>query len=132
MHKPHLFHQVMISFYNLQSVVLTELEAETTYQIEVAAYTIKGDGARSVPVLAKTLAKVPDAPYISSTKPVSTPGTGLTIKWRTSVSNVLSYKLRYGKSLQRLRGRDPPVKMKEMVFLPQTKEHPFRDLSKWM
>ena len=132
MHEPHLFHQVMISFYNLQSVVLTELEAETTYQIEVAAYTIKGDGARSVPVLAKTSAKVPDAPYISSTKPVSTPSTGLTIKWRTSVSNVLSYKLRYGKSLQRLRGRDPPVKMKEMVFLPQTKEHPFRDLSKWM
>ena len=130
MHKRHLFYQVMIWFYNLQSVVLTELEAETTYQIEVAAYTIKGDGARSVPVLAKTLAKVPDAPYISSTKPVSTPSTGLTIKWRTSVSILLSYKLRYGKSLQRLRGRDPPVKMKEMVFLPQTKEHPFRDLSK--
>ena len=130
MHKPHWFLQVMFSFYNLQSVVLTELEAETTYQIEVASYTIKRDGARSVPVLAKTLAKVPDAPYISSTKPVSTPSTGLTIKWRTSVSILLSYKLRYGKSLQRLRGRDPPVKMKEMVFLPQTKEHPFRDLSK--
>ncbi|XP_020616069.1 receptor-type tyrosine-protein phosphatase delta-like [Orbicella faveolata] len=111
------------------SVVLTELEAETTYQIEVAAYTVKGDGARSVPVLAKTLAKAPDAPYIFSTKPISTPSTGLTIKWRTSVSNVLSYKLRYGKSLQRLRGRDPPVKMKEMTFLPQTKEHPFRDLN---
>ena len=132
MRKPLLVLSVIFSFYNRQSLVLTELESETTYHIEVAAYTRKGDGARSVPALAKTLAKVPDAPYIFSTKPISTPSTGLTIRWRTPVRNVLSYKLRYGKSLERVRGRDPPVKMKEMSFLPQTREHPFSDLRKWL
>lgn len=115
---------------NQQSVVLTELEAETTYQIEVAAYTIKGDGARSVPALAKTLAKLPDAPYVFSSDPASSSNEGVTIKWRTSVRNVITYKLRYGKSLQRLRQRDQAsLKMKEMTFLPRTKEHLFRDLS---
>ena len=100
------------------------------YQIEVAAYTIKGDGARSVPAFAKTFAKLPDAPYVFSSNPPSSSNKGVTIKWRTSVSNVLSYKLRYGKSLQRLRARDQGrLKMKEMTFLPRTKEHLFRDLS---
>ncbi|KAJ7372549.1 hypothetical protein OS493_019058 [Desmophyllum pertusum] len=115
---------------NTLIVILTELASETTYQIEVAAYTIKGDGARSVPAFAKTLAKPPDAPFVTRSKPSSS-SADVTIKWRTLVSNVLSYKLRYGKSLQRLRQRDQAsLKMKEMTFLPSTKHHLFRELDR--
>lgn len=38
----------------LQEMVLTDLQAETTYSVAVAAYTTKGDGARSKPKLVST------------------------------------------------------------------------------
>lgn len=37
-----------------QEMIITELQAETTYSVTVAAYTTKGDGARSKPKLATT------------------------------------------------------------------------------
>lgn len=37
-----------------QELVLTDLHAETTYSVTVAAYTTKGDGARSKPKLVTT------------------------------------------------------------------------------
>ena len=122
---------IVFFFSNQQFLILTELEPETTYVIDVAAYSNKGDGERSVSVLAKTFPKPPDAPFVIGTKRPSSSGTEVLIKWRTSASDILSYKLRYGKSLHLLRGRDhSKVKLKEMTFLPQTKEHLFRDLGK--
>lgn len=38
----------------LQEMIITELQAETTYSVTVAAYTTKGDGARSKPKLITT------------------------------------------------------------------------------
>lgn len=35
-------------------MVLTDLQADTTYSVTVAAYTTKGDGARSKPKLITT------------------------------------------------------------------------------
>lgn len=35
-------------------MIITELQAETTYSVTVAAYTTKGDGARSKPKLITT------------------------------------------------------------------------------
>ena len=110
-----------------QDVELNDLQPSTTYQITVAAYTIKGDGASSVPAFAKTLAKLPDPPHIFQ-RPSSSDE--VIIRWRTLATGVESYKLRYGKSLQRLRGRDQAsLKMKEMTFLPRTMNHAFRELS---
>jgi len=113
-----------------QEVVLTDLQPDTTYQIKVAAYTIKGDGASSVPVFAKTLAKRPDPPHVFA-RP--SPSTEVMIRWRTLASDVVSYKLRYGKSLQRLRARDQgKLKMKEMTFLPRTNSHVFKGLGEFL
>lgn len=39
---------------SLQEMIITELQAETTYSVTVAAYTTKGDGARSKPKLMTT------------------------------------------------------------------------------
>lgn len=36
-------------------MVLTDLQAETTYSVTVAAYTTKGDGARSKPKVVTTM-----------------------------------------------------------------------------
>lgn len=35
-------------------MIITDLQAETTYSVTVAAYTTKGDGARSKPKLITT------------------------------------------------------------------------------
>lgn len=39
---------------SLQEMIITELQAETTYSVTVGAYTTKGDGARSKPKLITT------------------------------------------------------------------------------
>lgn len=36
-------------------MILTDLQAETTYSVTVAAYTTKGDGARSKPKVVTTM-----------------------------------------------------------------------------
>ncbi|KAJ8382903.1 hypothetical protein SKAU_G00036810 [Synaphobranchus kaupii] len=45
-------------------MIVTELQAETTYSVAVAAYTTKGDGARSKPKLVTTTAAVPERPRL--------------------------------------------------------------------
>lgn len=111
------------------SLMLTKLDPDSTYEIEVSAYSNKGDGERSISVLAKTLPKPPDAPYVTGEAHSSSLGTNVTIKWFTAAPNILSYRLRYGKSLHNLRGRDhSKVKLKEMPFPPQTKKHLFKEL----
>lgn len=112
-----------------QSLMLTKLDPDSTYEIEVSAYSNKGDGEKSISVLAKTLPKPPDAPYVTGEALSSSSGTNVTIKWFTAAPNILSYRLRYGKSLHNLRGRDhSKVKLKEMPFPPKTKQHSFKEL----
>lgn len=41
--------------YFLQEMILSDLQAETTYSVTVAAYTTKGDGARSKPKVVTTM-----------------------------------------------------------------------------
>lgn len=40
--------------FSSQEMIITDLQAETTYSVTVAAYTTKGDGARSKPKLITT------------------------------------------------------------------------------
>lgn len=107
-------------------LVLTKLDPDTTYHIKVAAYTVKGDGPGSIPQEAKTFPKLPDPPYIYQ-RPTST--SDVLIRWRTVDTDVMLFKLRYGKSLRTLRGRQmEELKMKEMAFLPRTNSHIFKGL----
>lgn len=110
---------------------MTKLAPETTYQIDVAGYTIKGDGARSVTKLAKTLPRLPDSPivFVQEVK-----GSEVTLGWRTSVTDVKEYKIRYGRSLTRVQARDGSQMkalrktMKELPLDRRTSSYTFRGL----
>ncbi|XP_073227916.1 tyrosine-protein phosphatase Lar-like [Porites lutea] len=109
------------------AIVLTGLQPDQTYQIRVAALTRKGDGPQSNPVLAKTKPKLPNPPHVYN-MPSSSPSEVI-IRWKTVARDILSFKLRYAKSLQRMRAGDQAnLKMKEMTFLPRTSNHIFKGL----
>lgn len=117
---------MFVTFISFQVLVLTHLDADTTYLIQVAAFTVKGDGAASIPRLAKTYLKLPDPPHILGSIRESV----VLIRWLTVGEGVLSYKLRYGKSLKRLRGRQmEKLKMKEITF-QSNNSHAFEGLGK--
>ncbi|XP_059374954.1 receptor-type tyrosine-protein phosphatase S-like isoform X23 [Carassius carassius] len=78
-------------------LVLTDLHAETVYSVTVAAYTTKGDGARSKPKLVTTTGAAPEKPrlMVSSTNM----GTAL-LQWHppTNTYGLLQgYRLRFGR-----------------------------------
>jgi netrin-G3 ligand len=129
------YHSYYFITYNIiafskQKVYLTNLAPETTYQIEVAGYTIKGDGARSVTKLAKTLPRLPDSPFVFTQKPPGRPSSVI-VGWRTSANNVIGYKIRYGRSQSRLRGRkQKQIKMNEMTLSKLVTTHSFPGLGK--
>ncbi|XP_045543263.1 receptor-type tyrosine-protein phosphatase S isoform X17 [Salmo salar] len=58
-----LIKDVMLA--DAQEMVIGGLQPDTTYSITVAAYTTKGDGARSKPKLVVTKGAVPGPPYLS-------------------------------------------------------------------
>uniref|UniRef100_A0A665WZ46 protein-tyrosine-phosphatase n=1 Tax=Echeneis naucrates TaxID=173247 RepID=A0A665WZ46_ECHNA len=58
-----LIKDVMLA--DAQEMVIGGLKPDTTYSITVAAYTTKGDGARSKPKLVVTKGAVPGQPYVS-------------------------------------------------------------------
>uniref|UniRef100_A0A7N8XDN2 protein-tyrosine-phosphatase n=1 Tax=Mastacembelus armatus TaxID=205130 RepID=A0A7N8XDN2_9TELE len=58
-----LIKDVMLA--DAQEMVIGGLKPDTTYSITVAAYTTKGDGARSKPKLVVTKGAVPGPPYLS-------------------------------------------------------------------
>ena len=114
----------------VQAIVLTGLQPDQTYQIRVAALTRKGDGPQSNPVLAKTKPKLPNPPHVYN-MPSSSPSE-VTIRWKTVARDILSFKLRYAKSLRRMRAGDQAnLKMKEMTFLPRTSNHIFKGLGEF-
>uniref|UniRef100_A0A4W6EA77 Receptor-type tyrosine-protein phosphatase S n=1 Tax=Lates calcarifer TaxID=8187 RepID=A0A4W6EA77_LATCA len=94
-------HQISMSYNlspaSLQEMVITELQAETTYSVTVAAYTTKGDGARSKPKLITTTGAVPDKPRLM----VSTTNMGTALlQWHPPVLThgpLQGYRLRFGR-----------------------------------
>ncbi|CAL8385298.1 unnamed protein product, partial [Arctogadus glacialis] len=78
-------------------MIITELQAETTYSVAVAAYTTKGDGARSKPKLITTTGAVPDKPRLM----VSTTNMGTALlQWHPPAithGQLQGYRLRFGR-----------------------------------
>uniref|UniRef100_A0A9J8BAT7 Receptor-type tyrosine-protein phosphatase S n=1 Tax=Cyprinus carpio carpio TaxID=630221 RepID=A0A9J8BAT7_CYPCA len=78
-------------------LVLTDLHAETMYSVTVAAYTTKGDGARSKPKLVTTTGAVPEKPRLMVSP--TNMGTAL-LQWHppTNTYGLLQgYRLRFGR-----------------------------------
>ncbi|XP_065806737.1 receptor-type tyrosine-protein phosphatase delta isoform X13 [Labrus bergylta] len=78
-------------------MIITELQAETTYSVTVAAYTTKGDGARSKPKLITTTGAVPEKPRLM----VSTTNMGTALlQWHPPALThgpLQGYRLRFGR-----------------------------------
>ncbi|XP_061108053.1 receptor-type tyrosine-protein phosphatase delta-like [Conger conger] len=78
-------------------MVVTELQAETTYSFAVAAYTTKGDGARSKPKQVTTTAAVPEKPRLMVSP--TNMGTAL-LQWHPpalTYGPLQGYRLRFGR-----------------------------------
>ncbi|XP_031441353.1 receptor-type tyrosine-protein phosphatase S isoform X29 [Clupea harengus] len=78
-------------------MVLIDLLAETTYSVTVAAYTTKGDGARSKPKLVTTMGAVPERPRLMVS--ATNMGTAL-LQWHpppNTHGTLLGYRLRFGR-----------------------------------
>ena len=83
-------------------MVTKNIKPSTTYRITVAAYTLKGDGTRSLPVFVKTPKLLPPAPMIRRAILVKFPReTGVKLAWKPKIPGVLQYKIVYGKALSK-------------------------------
>ncbi|CAM4497200.1 unnamed protein product [Leuciscus chuanchicus] len=79
-------------------LILTDLWPNTEYSVTVAAFTSKGDGARSKPIVIRTKPSLPGLPLLTVSP--SEDGTAL-LKWRpppAGLSPVLGYRLSYGQA----------------------------------
>lgn len=81
-----------------QEMVITNLQPETAYSITVAAYTMKGDGARSKPKVVVTKGAVLGRPTLSVQQ---TPEGSLLARWEppadAAEDPVLGYRLQFGR-----------------------------------
>ncbi|XP_055756661.1 receptor-type tyrosine-protein phosphatase S-like isoform X45 [Salvelinus fontinalis] len=78
-------------------MVITELQAESTYSVAMAAYTTKGDGARSKPKLITTTGAVPEKPRLMVSP--TNMGTAL-LQWHPPTLThgpLQGYRLRFGR-----------------------------------
>ncbi|XP_053514314.1 receptor-type tyrosine-protein phosphatase S isoform X6 [Artibeus jamaicensis] len=79
-------------------MIITNLKPETTYSITVAAYTMKGDGARSKPKVVVTKGAVLGHPTLSVQQ---SPEGSLLARWEppasTTEDQVLGYRLQFGR-----------------------------------
>ncbi|XP_073400593.1 receptor-type tyrosine-protein phosphatase F isoform X12 [Dendrobates tinctorius] len=78
-----------------QEALITGLSPETTYSITVAAYTTKGDGARSKPKIVTTTGALPGKPTIGISTTIQ--NTAL-VQWhppREVMGELLGYRLQY-------------------------------------
>ncbi|XP_052602823.1 receptor-type tyrosine-protein phosphatase S isoform X9 [Peromyscus californicus insignis] len=79
-------------------MVITDLQPETAYSITVAAYTMKGDGARSKPKVVVTKGAVLGRPTLSVQQ---TPEGSLLARWEppadVAEDPVLGYRLQFGR-----------------------------------
>uniref|UniRef100_U3DLS7 Receptor-type tyrosine-protein phosphatase S n=1 Tax=Callithrix jacchus TaxID=9483 RepID=U3DLS7_CALJA len=81
-----------------QEMIITNLQPETAYSITVAAYTMKGDGARSKPKVVVTKGAVLGRPTLSVQQ---TPEGSLLARWEppagAAEDQVLGYRLQFGR-----------------------------------
>ncbi|XP_061457968.1 receptor-type tyrosine-protein phosphatase S [Rhineura floridana] len=78
-------------------MIITGLQPETAYSITVAAYTMKGDGARSKPKMVVTKGAVPGKPVLSVHP---TQENALLVKWEPPLDaegQVFGYRLKLGR-----------------------------------
>ncbi|XP_029470464.1 receptor-type tyrosine-protein phosphatase S isoform X2 [Rhinatrema bivittatum] len=78
-------------------MIIAGLQPETTYSITVAAYTMKGDGARSKPNLIVTKGAVPGKPTLSVHQTLEN---NLLVQWKPSSElegQLLGYRLQFGR-----------------------------------
>ncbi|XP_031715592.1 receptor-type tyrosine-protein phosphatase S isoform X4 [Anarrhichthys ocellatus] len=79
-------------------MVIGGLKPDTTYSITVAAYTTKGDGARSKPKLVVTKGAVPGLPYLSVAQDSET---SAVVRWDppdlTNGMDLQGYRLQFGR-----------------------------------
>ncbi|XP_075896711.1 receptor-type tyrosine-protein phosphatase S isoform X4 [Nelusetta ayraudi] len=91
-----LIKDVMLA--DAQEMVIEGLKPDTTYSITVAAYTTKGDGARSKPKLVVTKSAVPGPPYLSVAQDSET---SAKVHWDppdlTNGMDLQGYRLQFGR-----------------------------------
>ncbi|XP_059687663.1 receptor-type tyrosine-protein phosphatase S isoform X7 [Gavia stellata] len=78
-------------------MIIAGLQPETAYSITVAAYTMKGDGARSKPKVVTTKGAVPGKPILSVHQ---TEENTLLVKWEPPLDaegQVMGYRLQFGR-----------------------------------
>ncbi|XP_068176442.1 receptor-type tyrosine-protein phosphatase S isoform X3 [Antennarius striatus] len=91
-----LIKDVMLA--DAQEMIIGGLKPDTTYSITVAAYTTKGDGARSKPKLVVTKGAVPGPPYLSVTQ---NSDSSAVVRWDppdlTNGMDLQGYRLQFGR-----------------------------------
>ncbi|KAM8890472.1 receptor-type tyrosine-protein phosphatase S isoform 18-T18 [Synchiropus picturatus] len=109
-----LIKDVMLA--DAQDMVIGGLKPDTTYSITVAAYTTKGDGARSKPKLVVTKGAVPGPPYLS-VAPNSE--TSAVVHWNppdlTNGMDLQGYRLQFG--------RKDLLPLATLEFAPQERQY---------
>ncbi|XP_056427681.1 receptor-type tyrosine-protein phosphatase S isoform X6 [Hyla sarda] len=91
---PHI-RDVMLA--DAQEMIIDGLQPENTYSITVAAYTMKGDGARCKPKVVTTQSAVSGKPVLSITQISES---SLLVQWEPpseSVGQLLGYQLQFGR-----------------------------------
>ncbi|XP_017767249.1 PREDICTED: tyrosine-protein phosphatase Lar isoform X4 [Eufriesea mexicana] len=87
-------------------VNITGLQPDTSYSVQVAALTRKGDGDRSMPVDVKTPGGVPNRPDVNIKVSSKTPEIVLKLEWvrpSQTYGELLGYRIRYGIKNQTLK-----------------------------
>ncbi|XP_053700682.1 receptor-type tyrosine-protein phosphatase S isoform X14 [Synchiropus splendidus] len=109
-----LIKDVMLA--DAQDMVIGGLKPDTTYSITVAAYTTKGDGARSKPKLVVTKGAVPGPPFLS-VAPNSE--TSAVVHWDppdlTNGMDLQGYRLQFG--------RKDLLPLATLEFAPQERQY---------
>ncbi|XP_037325522.2 receptor-type tyrosine-protein phosphatase S isoform X13 [Pungitius pungitius] len=110
-----LIKDVMLA--DAQEMVIGGLKPDTTYSITVAAYTTKGDGARSKPKLVVTKGAVPGLPDLSVERDSET---SAVVRWTppdlTNGMDLLGYRLQFG--------RKDVSPLATLEFAPQERQYP--------
>uniref|UniRef100_A0A3Q3JJL8 protein-tyrosine-phosphatase n=1 Tax=Monopterus albus TaxID=43700 RepID=A0A3Q3JJL8_MONAL len=109
-----LIKDVMLA--DAQEMVIGGLKPDTTYSITVAAYTTKGDGARSKPKLVVTKGAVPGPPYLSVAQDSQT---SAVVRWDppnlTNGMDLQGYRLQFG--------RNDVSPLATLEFAPQERQY---------
>nr|CAD7398702.1 unnamed protein product [Timema poppensis] len=108
-----------------QELVVSGLQPDTRYSVQVAALTRKGDGDRSPPVSIKTPGGVPNRPNVNLKILEREPTVTIELEWTRpsqTYGELLGYRLRYGV-------KDQPLK-EEMLKGTSVSHHRINDLER--